>query len=360
MSATLLFLPAAADDPWLWARVSDDSVVTRGEGVPEGDDSPVIAVAPADAVTLHWAELPDRSAAQAVAAARILVSDASAVPVGELHVAVGDEATPDRPIGVVANDRMHAWLAMLAAQAIDPAAIIPAPMLLPRPDEGYLRADLGGRAVVRGATSGFADEARLTELITGGATPETMGREALEAALVATVASPALDLRQGAFARRKRRAVDWRLVRRLALLSASILLATLAIDLVRIAKYSVGASTLEARADTVARTGLPRGADQGDSARLLAERLSRLRGPGEGFSRTAAAVTAAVRSSAGTELTALTFEPTGEFRATVAAEGEAQVNALVARLRETGFEVQPSTFEASGGRVSGQIVVSAP
>ena len=66
---TLLFLPAHADDDWRWLRL-DDAVVTRGDGIPEADAGEVIAVAPADAVTLHWATLPARSPAQATAAAR--------------------------------------------------------------------------------------------------------------------------------------------------------------------------------------------------------------------------------------------------------------------------------------------------
>lgn len=357
---TLLFLPAHADDDWRWLRVDDDAVVARGEGVPEGDAGEVIAVTPADAVTLHWATLPDRSPAQATAAARILISDASASSVDGLHVAIGDEAQDERPIGVVANERMRAWLASLATLGIDPATMLPAPMLLPRPDTGYVRAEFGGQSVVRGATSGFADEARLTALITGDNAPETLGRDAVDAAIAAAAGRPALNLRQGQFARRTRRAIDWALVRRLVMLGALILLVTLAIDLVRIAKYSSAADAAEARAEALAREGLPRGSAQGDADRLLAERLSRLRGPGAGFSATAAAIAEAVRGVAGTEIVALAFEPNGDLRATIAAEGEAQANQLVARLRDAGFAVTSSTFEANGQRLRGDLTVSLP
>lgn len=360
MTSTLLFLPAHTDDDWRWLRVEGDAVVARGEGVPEGDLGAVLAVAPADAVTLHWAALPARSPAQAAAAARILVTEASATSVDRLHVAVGDDAQDERPIGVVSSDRMRAWLASLAAIGIDPTIVLPAPLLLPRPEAGYVRADLGGQSVVRGTTSGFADEARLTALITGDHAPETLGREALEVAIAAAVGHPALNLRQGAFARRKRRAIDWALIRRTAILGGLALLATLAIDLVRITKYSIAADAAETRVAALAREGLPRGADQGDADRLLAERLSRLRGPGAGFSATAAAVTSAVRGVVGTEIVALAFEPNGDLRATVAAEGEAQANQLVARLREAGFVVTSSAFEANGERLRGDVTVTLP
>ena len=359
MSATLLFLPPRPDDDWRWLRVEDDAVVARGEGLPAVTDE-LIAVAPADAVTLHWANLPARSPAQAAAAARILIADASAAPAETLHVAVGAEAGEERPIGVVARGDMQAWLDRLAAAGFDPANVVPAPMLLPRPDTGYVRADLGGQSVVRGATSGFADEARLTALVTGETAPETLGRDAVEAAMVAAAANPALNLRQGAFAKRRRRAIDWALVRRLAVLGGLVLLATLAIDLARITKYAIAANTAEAETAAIARQGLPRGADQGDPDRLLAERLSRLRGPGAGFSATTATVASAVRGVEGTELVALAFAESGELRATVTAEGEAQANQLVARLRESGFVVTASTFEASGNRVRGDLTLILP
>lgn len=367
MTATLLFLPPGADDPWQWLRIDKDAIVDRGEGIPEGDAGEVIAVAPADAVTLHWADLPARSAAQAAAAARILVSEASASSIDRLHVAVGAEepsgsepAGGERPIGVVAADRMRAWLDSLAGIGIDPAAVIPAPMLLPRPGSGYVRAQFGPQSVVRGPVSGFADEARLTALITGDTPPETLGRDALDAAMVAAAERPALDLRQGPFAKRKRRAIDWALVRRLAVLGGLVLLATLAIDLVRIARYSTAADAADARAEAIAREGLPRGADQGNADRLLTERLAGLRGPGAGFTAMAAALSGAVRGVEGTELVALSFEPNGNLRATVAAEGEAQANQVVARLREAGFVVTASTFESNGQRLRGDLTVSLP
>jgi general secretion pathway protein L len=365
MSETIvLFPPSAEDEPYRWLRIANDMVVDRGDGLPAPpppEDEPlrIVSVAPADAVTLHWAELPDRSVAQAVAAARIAVSQATAAPLADLHIAVGrEDAAEERPIGVVVVERIRAWLTALAAEGIDPDALVPAPMLLPRPDAGYIRADLAGHGVVRGATSGFADEARLTELVTGDTPPKTLDRDAVEAAIVAAVAAPALDLRQGPFAKRRRRAIDWALVRRLGWLALAIVVATLLIGVFRIIRTEIAAEGIEARTAMIAQQGLPAGATITDPERQLAARLAGIRGGGLGFSRTASAVFGAVQAVPGTELTALNFTDAGALKVTVTAQNEAQATELKRRIEALGFNAEASTFTASAGQVSGDLTVT--
>lgn len=356
---TLLFLPAAAQG-YRWLRIADDGAITEGEGVPASADERIVAVAPAEAVTLHWAELPARSPAQANAAARLLVAEASATPLAELHVAVGADGEGERPIAVVGISAMAGWLTDLALHGIDPAAMLPAALLLPRPDEGYVRGIVAGAALVRSRTTGFADEARLTDMIVGDAPMATLDREGLDIAVATAAATPPLDLRQGPFARRRRIGIDWALIRRLALLGAAILAVTLAIDLVRIAKYSFGADALEARAEALGRTGLARGETVTDVDRQLDERLAGVRGPGLGFSTTAAAVYAAVRATPGTELTSLDFQSNGTLRIGVGAARESLPTDLKRTLEAAGFTVTAGTFQSANGRVTGEMTVERP
>jgi general secretion pathway protein L len=362
-SRIALFLPASVSQSWCWVETRDGIIVARGEGMPDFAVEPettLVAVAPADAVTLHWAELPSRSPAQAAAAARILVGEASVTPLADLHVAVGQEAgVAERPIGVVSNARMREWLAQLASVSADPVAIIPAPMLLPRPDQGYVIGDFGaGGRVVRGLSSGFADEEGLTGLITGDATVEILDREALEAATIAALADPPLDLRQGAFAQRQVFAIDWALVRRLAWLLVAIMSVTLLITLVQIMRYNSTADALEAKADMLARQGLPRGETVNDAGSQLTDRLTRIRGGGAGFSQTAAAIASAVSAVPGAEITGLTFDATGKLRVNVTTQTQGQIKDLQDRIVAAGFEAEPSVFSGSGNRFTGSFTVS--
>lgn len=358
MTRRALFLPSSSDAGWRWVSIDEGAIVARGEGIPANADAPVIAIAPAEDVSLHWAEIPARSPAQAAAAARLLIAEASLAPVGELHVAVGDEGTIDKPIAVVARSKMEAWLATLHAEGIVPEAIIPAPLLLPRPADGFVRADFGGDGVVRGPTSGFADEPPLTELVTGGVAPATLDRDAIEAAVAAAVANPPLNLRQGPFALREARAFDWKLLQRAGWLVAAILLVTLAVNLVQIARYSFAADAAERRADEIARAGLPRGETVNDAERQLAARLVRLRGAGAGFSQTAAALFSAIRAVPGSEIRSLSFDATGKLRVLLVTENEGQVTDVRNHVAAMGLSAMTSTITNDGGKYSGELTVS--
>ncbi|OYY69732.1 type II secretion system protein GspL [Sphingomonas sp. 28-63-12] len=358
MTTNVVFLPTSTEDNYRWLRIGDGVIAARGEGIPTGDGSPSIVVVPAEDVTLHWASLPDRSAAQSVAAARLLVAEASAAPIGALHVAVGrEEQGEERPIGVVTRLRMQRWLVDLAAAGVDPEAMIPSPMLLPRPAEGYLRADLGGDHVVRGVNAGFADDQQLTVLVTGGVEPTVMAREAIEAAIVAAVTTPPLDLRQGLFAKSRRFDINWSLIRRLSWLMVAILTVSLFISIVQIMQYGFTADAIERRADLLARQGLARGETVNDASRQLDARLVRMRGAGMGFSTTAAAVFAAIRAVPGSEVRGIAFDQKGQMDVNLVAQTQGQVLDVVRQIEAQGFGAEPSTFEQGTNRLSGRITV---
>jgi len=179
----------------------------------------------------------------------------------------------------------------------------------------------------------------------------------VEAGLGAALASPALDLRQGPFARRRRWRTDWPLVRRLALYTGLMLLAVLAVQIVLILKYSLAADRLERELAGVARIALPRVATIDDPARQLAGRLGELRGQGAGFSASAAAVWMAVRDTPNIELSALSFDEQGALRLTATAANAGDLTALARRIEGGGFAVDAGEARPGGGRQIAELTV---
>lgn len=350
MSALVLFI--APDDRLAgWWTVRDGAVEARGDGDTPLPDLPgqVIAVAPAEAMTIHVSELGNLATQQARTAARLLVAETSVAPIETQHVAVGEPDGADRSVAVIGKGRIAAWLTSLQVRGIDPDAILPASLLLPRPESGFVRAGIGAETVVRGRSTAFADEPGLTELLVGDAPVEDAEAAPL---VLAALESPELDLRQGEFAKRRRFRIDWPHVRRLATLGGAIAAVTLLIALVQIVRYGFGADALDAQAQQVARNAVP---DAGPNAlSSMQARLAARRGGGLGFTATAGALLTAVKAVPNVELASLSFDSDGLLRATILAPGAPEAEALRTRLRTAGLTVEATPFTAEAGRVRGE------
>lgn len=349
---TLLLFIAPDDRLDSWWIVEAGAVTARGDAdtvLPDDLPDRVVAVAPAAATTIHIAQLGGLATQQARTAARLLVADASVVPIDTQHVAIGEANGSDRAVAVIGNGRIAAWLDQLRARGVDPGMILSAPLLLPMPEDGFVRAAIGGETVLRARSAAFADEAGLTELLVAGAHVEDVDGEPL---ILAALDRPELDLLQGRFAGRSRFRIDGRLARRLVMLAGAIAVATCLIAIVQIARYSLGARALETQAEVVARNAAPgRG---GDPVAALQARLAARRGSGLGFTATAGALSAAVRAVPNVELAAIDFDSDGLLRATVIAPGPAEAETLRTRLRNMGLAVEATPFQGENGRIRGE------
>ncbi|MBB5687429.1 type II secretion system protein GspL [Sphingobium boeckii] len=361
----LLHLPAAADSPIGWSRVSADGVDSSGDDllvidrVEDDADARVIAIAPATDVTINWAELPGLAPAQARAAARLLAAENSIAPIESLHIAIGaDEADrDDRLIATVSVDHMTSWLARAQALGFDPDAVVPASLLVQRPESGYVRADIFGQTIVRSHDSAFADEPGLTELITGDApiADVVIGTE-----LLSIFADPPVDLRQGAFAKSRRWQIDWKLVKRLVLIGAGIALATLLITLVLIFKYGADADRIDRETRTLAQSVVPEARDTQSAVTALDERLAGYRGGGAGFSNSLAALFTAVRRTGNVELAALDFAVDGSMKITVSAASPADIAAFQQAMQAMGFSGTATQPQSAAGRQTLEMTVKLP
>ena len=352
-----------------WLQLNGSAVVGRGkalEGLPELIDPKtaepirVAAVVPGETAAIHWLEVPGGLApAQAAAAARLIASEVSAQPLGYMHVAVGPESADHslRTVALVPAITMAGWIGRLQSHGVDPDVVIPEPLLLPPPGEGFVRYDRGTTPLYRGPTDAFSIEPELAGLITREAPVETIDDPVFEGGLAGVIANPPVNLRQGAFAKRRRWKVDWRLVRRMIELAAGILIVTLAIQVALIMKYTYATDALEIEADRIAASALPRGGQGGDASIELERRLSQLRGPGPGYAALASPVFDAIRAVPEAQLTGLVYDPTGTLRATVQGDSPATMSSLEQRIEASGLIVEVGEMRSGGGRPTAELTV---
>lgn len=336
-AATLLVFAGADGAPARWLRLDGRPVIARGRGAPPPDDAArVLLAVPGEAVAIHWLELAEGlTQAQTAAAARLMLADASAEPIADMHVAVGRAEAGVTPVALAPARQMAAWLAAAEAAGLDPDAVVPTPMLLAPPEAGAARHGIDHR----GRALAFAAEPELAEAVIGDADVREIDEAAFEAGLGVLVAAPPLDLRQGPFARRR---LWWREssgLRRIAVLALVLALLTLAVPLTKLALLQSSAARLEAEAAALHQ----RGAGGADRA--------------PGFAWIAPVLFAAVRATPNAELARVDYRADGSLAATILVDTPATLEMLSLRLRDGGLEVTPGALANQGGRPAAELLV---
>ncbi|HYN46056.1 MAG TPA: type II secretion system protein GspL [Allosphingosinicella sp.] len=304
-----------------WRRVGDGSA-TR------------VLVVPGSEVAIHWLDLAEGLApAQAAAAARLMLADASAEALADMHVAIGRTERGLTPVALAPNARMAEWV------ATDPDIVLPSPFLLLPPAEGLVRRDVGAVPDYRGEAAAFSVETELAALLVGDAPVLAIGEEAFEAGLGEALAAPVINLRQGAFARRRQWRVDRSRVRRVVLLALALIAATLVLQVATIMRYAFAADRLEAEA---ARIGAfaPAGGDTGP-----------------GFAPLASILFDSVRAIPNVELTRIDYRRDGSLSAIVQVDSPATLAILRRHVEASGVAVETGGLQSGGPRPSAELVL---
>jgi general secretion pathway protein L len=342
-AATLLVFIDEAGGLGRWLLLGDGGIVARGEGSDGLPDVParIVLAAPGEQLTLRWLDLAEGLApAQAAAAARLMLADASAEPLSSLHVAVGRPEEGLTPAAMVPDAKMAQWLAAAEAAGLDPDAIVPGPLLLPVPERGFVQRPRGALSDYRGPAAAFSLEPELAESLVAGAPVETLDESVFEAALVPPVGSPPLDLRQGPFARRRQWRLEGRRLRRVAMLAMALAVLTLAVQVSNILAYTFAADRAQAEADALNARARVGGADAGP-----------------GFGATATALFTAVRDTPSVELARIEYRADGSLAATVMLDSPATLDALRTRMEAAGLRVEAGETRTAGGRPAADVTV---
>ncbi|HTU13348.1 MAG TPA: type II secretion system protein GspL [Allosphingosinicella sp.] len=319
-----------------WLLLDGGAVAVRGgpdevlAELPAGTRT-ALAV-PGAAVTIHWLELaPDLAQAQAAAAAKLMLADASAEGLGDMHVAVGLAERGLTPVALVPNALMADWTAG------DPDLIVPTPLLLLPPEEGLARRDAGAVPDYRGQAAAFGVEPEIADLLIGEAPVRVVAEADYEAGLTAALTPPALNLRQGAWARRRQWKVDASSARRVGWLVLALAVLSLVVLLVQTMRYSSAARAIE---EAAAATGRPAGAEAGPR-----------------FTPLAAVLFASIQAVPNVELVRLDYRADGTLVATVTGDTPATLQALRRQIETGGLQVQEGSAQPQGARATAELLL---
>lgn len=172
MSKQFLLIRFFEDGGAEWGRFAEGGECLEGPhaGLPESSDvgeSRVVALAPGESVLLTEASVPTRNPGKLRRALPYAVEDRLVGDVSHQHVVPGEPRTDGRvPAAVVARQRLSGWLAQLGNAGVQPDALVPEPLALPRGNERATVLLERQRILARtGAFAGFACEAELVSAL---------------------------------------------------------------------------------------------------------------------------------------------------------------------------------------------------
>jgi general secretion pathway protein L len=283
--ALIVTLPEREGADPLWMRVADGEMVQGGSGAEWlratgmarlPDHCTVMLVPPAGLTALHWIAHPDMPPRQGRAAARLEALTASIGPADTLMAAANENDDPERPhiVAVASRADMQHWLLWAQHHGLDPDLVVPAPLLLPEPEQGYVAGMIGGAPLLRGRDLGLPAEEGLAGAIANGDDIATLGAEAVNRAAIAALDNPPINLRQGDFAKRTARSIDKQQLARIAVWVGFIALISLIIAIIAIVRTNADTSRLDAESIALAHKVLPAANDPDLANRELDARLA--------------------------------------------------------------------------------------
>lgn len=362
MRQVLVLLPERPAEAFIahWWRVEHGEVVECGHdeawvalSVPPF--AQVVALAPGAAVRLKWSEAVGATDRQAIAIAAASAREDSAG--GEVHAAatvVGEGEQRRTLAAVVSAEAMQGWLDWCRSAEREPAAIVPALLLLPATAE-WTDVRIGSEHLVGRGDMRFAYEPALAEALIGEERVQRLGADALEEALVAIAAEPPLDLRQGRFALRRRWTLDRTRVRELALLAVCIPLLALLVVAVTIVRLNRDSDRIDRETVKVASAALGRPVTA-ESA-LGEMDLQAARSGGGRLSVPLSALYRYLQANPSVAASAIGWNGDGTLSSTLAASRPEDINRVLLALQQGGYRVTAVPRTGTDGRQLADVTV---
>lgn len=374
MSAMLLIDPV--DQAGWLLRDGSGTPWQPGQNLPP--QTAIVAIAPAEAATLHTVSIPARRRTELRQALPYALEEHLAEPVERLHFALGRRDGDQVEAAVISRAALSGWLQSLAGIGLVPGRLYVDAQLLPRAasgdDRAYL-ARIGERLLVATGQGAWAlpeagwnlwrermagrkllaldERGRFSE--TDGLPPALTGHDLLRWAHGRLADPGAINLLQGDFAPARDQADRLRLGRWAALLAGLALVLALADAAAGVITEQKRRDALRAQMAQVFRQVLPEARMTADpAAQLMAEFGSGQRAASGEFFDLLGRAAPALAHSSGYRLMAVDFR-LGVLEIDVAGSDVASLDALRERLAAHGLAVELTGVDPGDGGVRGRM-----
>lgn len=380
----VLGLPVSPDMPLHWWRMANGAVSQSGTlaALHDVDDSEalthivtdtdgthrIMALVPSAETAIHFFEWPDLTPAQAMTAATLKASETVMGARDDTHVATA-VLLPHDGAPVIAIETVSAaigaqylsrWLDELRLAGVDPDIVTPAGLVLPRPENGIVRARIGDDTVLRTPDAVFADDPSLREILVADRPVKDVSPQKADQLIARAFAHPPLNLRQGVFVKKREGGLLTRAqIRRLSQMTLAVAVLTVLIFVVDIAKYSISADAARDQALTEAQARFPAATDMAGAEQMADEAL-RQRGLGTRlFTVPASALFAALEPLPSVSVRQLSYQTDGTISVTLAAARKEDIDTALIALQRQGYAVTvpPSLSQDATGSVIAAITV---
>lgn len=368
----LIAFPAADDEALYWWRVGDGVVEAQG-----CDPDPLAALQPAvldeaqadirvlALVPSHLTTIMAHDAISDVTdnqarAASTMAAKANSLDRDNLHIVSTIDGAGGIITASIGRDILSAGLVRLQALNLDPDAILPSGWLLPVTSNQAVSADFGFDQTIRADNIIATDDPALREYLFGGQVITPISGEAFDAMLVGASEKRGLDFRSGPFAKKTQRAMDARQKRRLGWILAALVVISLAIPLVQLAKYHWAAdaadeAALVSAALVVGEQDNPDSAERALDQRLIAENRGNIM-----FPVPASALYSALQQSPSVTISRMAYGENGIVSATLSAIRNEDINPVLLAVQEAGFIITATPRTDATGSAQADITVRAP
>jgi general secretion pathway protein L len=379
LSGYILFLPSASSVSVPYWQVEAGAIVASGDlhlggGSPlwpgDGAAQTVLALIPTADATVSWSPIGALSPKQAQTAARIKVQQQTLSQGGELHIvsvtasshenaAISPDDEPQILAALMSAQTLKTGLDILAAHGCDPDILLPAGLVITTPGSGFLRVTVGEEGFVRGPMLVIPNEPALVTAIIDESPITDLNAVQTDTALLAAFADPAINLRVGAFAKRRARSgitvQQWKILGALLLTG---LLASLFLAVATWVKYDRAIAREDAAALAAIQKLVP-GATDVTQGQMELNRALASRGAAAQMSPLAASAYTILQQFPSVTLRDLRYNGDGILAFTLAAPNVDGINQALLIMQQQGYRVTATPRQEASGLAMADISMRA-